>query len=302
MTSTPFFSVIIPLYNKEGFIADTLKSALHQTYQNFEILIVNDGSTDKSLNIASSFKDNRITILNQDNKGLSAARNNGIKHAQADYIAFLDADDLWKTDYLETQYKLISNYNDEFVFATNINLLKPKLTPNLLPIPYSSRFQKKITNYFELCENIFGPSSLVLRKEVMATIGVFNEAITYGEGDEFFIKCFQNYNLVYYTSPKVLYRTGIKNQLTAPNKNSKRIIPDYDVYLKNNTNYALKKYIDFVHYKLVVLYKMELNHEKVKFYKKKITPENLNLKRRIKYYLPTNLFYFFKSVYLFLKK
>lgn len=103
------FSIIIPLYNKADYIAETLKSVLNQTYCDYEVIVVNDSSTDNSLEVASSFQDERIHIYTKENEGVSAARNYGIMHAKYDYIAFLDADDIWESDYLECQKKLILN-------------------------------------------------------------------------------------------------------------------------------------------------------------------------------------------------
>lgn len=94
------FSIIIPLYNKADYIAETLKSVLNQTYCDYEVIVVNDSSTDNSLEVASSFQDERIHIYTKENEGVSAARNYGIMHAKYDYIAFLDADDIWESDYL----------------------------------------------------------------------------------------------------------------------------------------------------------------------------------------------------------
>lgn len=121
-----FFSVIIPLYNKEKYIEDTIKSVLNQTFKNFEIIVINDGSTDNSLKIVKNFSDQRIFIIDQRNLGLSTARNNGVKNAIFNYIAFLDADDLWMEDYLQTIFNLIQ-FNDSYeVFTTSIKVLKPK--------------------------------------------------------------------------------------------------------------------------------------------------------------------------------
>lgn len=88
-------SVVIPLYNKDKQIAKTLYSVLKQTYPNFEVIVVNDGSTDNSLSEVSKISDSRIRLICQENKGVSAARNRGIQEAKSDYIAFLDADDEW---------------------------------------------------------------------------------------------------------------------------------------------------------------------------------------------------------------
>ena len=89
------FSIIIPLYNKELSVWATVESVLKQTYPYFELIIVNDGSTDRSLEIARQFTDNRITIIDVPNGGVSNARNIGISIANFEYITFLDADDLW---------------------------------------------------------------------------------------------------------------------------------------------------------------------------------------------------------------
>ncbi|CEA15290.1 hypothetical protein ING2E5B_0523 [Fermentimonas caenicola] len=95
------FSVIIPLYNKELSISNTIQSVLDQTFQNFEIVIVNDGSTDNSVKEVEKFDDKRIRLIHQENKGVSAARNRGIEEAKYEWIAFLDGDDLWEKEHLE---------------------------------------------------------------------------------------------------------------------------------------------------------------------------------------------------------
>ena len=95
------FSVVIPLYNKEANIRQTLESVLNQIFTDFEIVIVNDGSKDNSRDVVLSMDDARIRLIDQENAGVSAARNRGIKEARGEWIAFLDADDLWREDKLE---------------------------------------------------------------------------------------------------------------------------------------------------------------------------------------------------------
>jgi glycosyltransferase involved in cell wall biosynthesis len=94
-------SVIIPVYKVEKYIADTIQSVLNQTYRDFELIIVDDGSPDRSIDICQQFKDSRITILRQPNQGVCVARNTGISYATGDYIALLDGDDLWLPEKLE---------------------------------------------------------------------------------------------------------------------------------------------------------------------------------------------------------
>jgi glycosyltransferase involved in cell wall biosynthesis len=299
----PFFSVVIPLYNKEEFILNTIKSVLNQTFQDFEIIIVNDGSTDGSFNIVKQIKDDRIRLFSNKNRGLSFSRNYGIKKAKADFIAFLDADDLWMEDFLKSIFELTSIYKNSYVFASNHNFFfkneKPILTYNEL----KNNEYTLVTNYFERQKNIYASSSLVCHKLIFDKVGFFNESITYGEEEDFAIRCFSKYQLAYCNTVKVYRLDGIENQLTAPNKNSKRIIPNYDMYLKDDySNINLKKYIDFVHYKLVVLFKMEKNYGLVKFYKAKINVSNLNLIQRLKFYLPITFFYNTKTIYIWFAK
>ena len=94
-------SVIIPVYKVEQYIADTVQSVLNQTYQNFELIIIDDGSPDRSVEICRQFTDPRIKIISQKNRGLAGARNTGIRHATGDYLAFLDSDDVWLPEMLE---------------------------------------------------------------------------------------------------------------------------------------------------------------------------------------------------------
>ena len=107
--NTPDISVIIPLYNKEAIIERTVKSVLNQSFTSFELIIVNDGSTDKSLEIVKNIQDDRLVIVNQTNSGPSKARNTGAKAAKADWIIFLDADDELTTGALAHFVTLKSN-------------------------------------------------------------------------------------------------------------------------------------------------------------------------------------------------
>ena len=102
----PIFSIVIPLFNKEKEIQQTLESVLKQTFHDFEVIIINDGSTDKSEQIVNSFTDDRILLISTDNKGVSQARNFGINYANGEIIAFIDADDYWFPNHLEELVKL----------------------------------------------------------------------------------------------------------------------------------------------------------------------------------------------------
>ena len=96
----PLISVVVPVYNVEKYVKECIESILEQSFKNFELIIVNDGSTDNSLNRVLEFKDDRIVLINQKNMGLSGARNTGIHHAKGKYITFIDSDDWISKDYL----------------------------------------------------------------------------------------------------------------------------------------------------------------------------------------------------------
>lgn len=108
---TPLVSVIIPAYNAEEFIGETLTSIMNQSYQNLEIIVINDGSTDQTSNIVHTFieRDNRIVLIEKENSGVASTRNAGIKHARGEFIAPVDADDLWYSTKIEKQINCFSH-------------------------------------------------------------------------------------------------------------------------------------------------------------------------------------------------
>ena len=124
----PFFSIIMPVYNRELFISKSVESALSQTYSNFELLCIDDGSTDSSGKIILDYckKDSRVRCVYQENKGRCMARNAGIKNAKADWICFLDSDDIYYPNHLEILSKLIIQFPNYLAFATE-QLVKEKL-------------------------------------------------------------------------------------------------------------------------------------------------------------------------------
>ncbi|MFS4482687.1 glycosyltransferase family 2 protein [Hyunsoonleella sp. 2307UL5-6] len=111
-------SVVIPLYNKEHTITRTLETVLEQTYKEFEVVIINDGSTDNGISVIKDFTtDHRIRIINQSNKGVSVARNEGVRHAKYEYVAFLDGDDEWLPEYLSKMHEAIQKFPKAGLFC-----------------------------------------------------------------------------------------------------------------------------------------------------------------------------------------
>jgi len=167
MPDTPvFFSIVIPLYNKEATIARAIQSVLNQTVQDFEIVIVNDGSTDKGPDIVSAIKDSRIRLIHQENQGVSAARNKGIAEAKYDLIAFLDADDEWHPQFIEEILNLKSKYPMCDVYATNYFYKESdkvlfKTIINGLPANQSDGVIKDILLFAQIRIHCFGHQQFV---------------------------------------------------------------------------------------------------------------------------------------------
>ena len=179
-------SVVIPLYNKAGQVAHTLRSVLGQTFGRFEVVIVDDGSTDGSADEARSVHDERIRLVSQRNAGVSAARNRGVAEARYDLIAFLDADDEWEPTYLETQYNLYKKYPDCSVYACNYEFCNAdgRVTPTILrKLPFEGE-DGILSNYFEVASCSHPPlwtSAVMVRKQALQAVGGFPLGIRSGE-------------------------------------------------------------------------------------------------------------------------
>lgn len=142
-------SVIMPVYNVEKYVAESIQSVLDQSYKNFELIIVDDGGQDQSLEICRSFNDNRITIISQENRGLAGARNTGIAASTGEYIALLDSDDLWHKDKLslhkihfDSNARIGVSYSGSRFIDENSQALKQAQTPKLHKITADHIFKR----------------------------------------------------------------------------------------------------------------------------------------------------------------
>ncbi len=161
-------SVIIPVYGVEKYIASTVQSVLEQTYKNFELLIIDDGSPDKSLEICQQFTDPRIRIISQENQGVAAARNTGIRYAQGQYLALLDGDDLWLPQKLEKHVEHLDNSPNVGVSFSRSAFIDEADKP--LGIYQMSKLEG-ITPLDLLCRTPVGNGSVaVIRREVFDAI------------------------------------------------------------------------------------------------------------------------------------
>lgn len=181
----PTVSVIIPCFNHANHLVEAIESVLNQTYRYFELIIINDGSTDHTPDVVRQFTDSRILYLEQENRGATAARNTGMRASSGEYIAFLDADDLWYPAKLEAHVKVLTHqptigatYNARFDINHDTrsirNLWRPPLTVTLADL----------VTYFP-----FSPSDLVLRRKWAFEVGLFDESyLFYGDDLDFFCR------------------------------------------------------------------------------------------------------------------
>lgn len=181
-------SVVIPLWNKEAYIERCVRSVLAQTFGDFEVIVVDDGSTDQSATIVRQINDNRIRLITQSNAGVSAARNTGISHALYPYIAFLDADDEWEPHHLEVIRHLIEAFPLCGLFSTCYTIQKeggtktsPDFPKDKLPFRGSEGI---LDNYYEIASDTNAPlnmNTFAVRKELIEQIGGFPIGIKSGE-------------------------------------------------------------------------------------------------------------------------
>ena len=281
----PFFSVIIPLFNKEKFVENAVKSILEQTFSDFEIIIVEDCSTDNSWDVVLKINSDKIKIIkHKKNKGLSASRNTGIRNSKANYVTFLDADDVWKSTYLEKIHDLIQQFPDAKLLATNYEELYPN---NVIVLPKNKSYNYKkdsiIPDFFEisLTQPLYCSCSLCVEKSVFETIGFYDEKITHGEDIDFNIRANNRFKLAYSNAVLVTYTMFSENQITNTSLKDK-VIPDFDAYeAMASKNQSLKKYLDFNRYVFAKHFRLE--NDTSSFYKMKngIDAKNLNFKQRL---------------------
>jgi len=277
----PFFSVIISLYNKEKHIAATLQSVLDQNFSNFEIIIVNDGSTDSSLSIISGFKDQRISIYSQENSGASNTRNNGISKANGQFIALLDGDDLWESSYLDEMYNTIAMFQDQAVFASAI---AHKIENKIVPSQYASLPSKTVNvlNFFQysLKQSLLSGSSTVFKKEILEVTGQFDPSIKSGQDTDLWIRIGLHYPIVFINKVLVYYvysSSSLSN--TSFNMSDKPKYLNYTEAEKKNND--LKKFLDINRYAMALKSKIYNDCDSFSFYKKHIDESNLSLTKQL---------------------
>lgn len=265
----PLFSIIIPLYNKQSSIKKTLLSALNQQYTNFEIIIVNDGSTDKSVSIAQTVKDSRIKIFSQENKGVSIARNKGIKEASGKLIAFLDADDYWFPNHLKTIFQLYTHYPTCGMYCSrySLRLAKNKIKYTNLEPDIAFNYQGIIPDFFKnsLHTRIAFTSATVAPKKILQQFG-FNPLVSNGEDTELFIKIALRYKVAITNKFTCEYNLALPQQLSKNTITKWQLFDTNQFKEQEKKNKSLRLFLDIYRLEYALKFKVAGNNQQSRFY------------------------------------
>jgi glycosyltransferase involved in cell wall biosynthesis len=270
----PKISVIIPLFNKGFIISKTLQSVLAQTFTDFEIVIINDGSTDNGFEIVSQFSDERIKLFQQENKGAAAARNLGIEKAKGELIAFLDADDYWFQNHLEELFKLYTDFPNCGIYGSryymkisNKKVIKTSYSPSV-----RNEFRGVLSDYFNASSafRVGLTSAILIPKNVLQKDFIFNPEISSGQDLELYTKIAIEKPVAITNLFTIEYNFSLDNQLSKTPILQKQLI-DFKQFSSvecNNNN--LKKFLDAYRLEYALQYRIAGNLEKSDFYLKDI--------------------------------
>lgn len=285
----PFFSVIIPLYDKEDFIAKAVDSVLFQTFSDFEIIVVNDGSTDKSTDVIADFDDDRLRIFNTENKGAAAARNLGIKNARGKLIAFLDADDCWEKDHLSALRKLYHTFADAGLYCTGYSrIYSEKVKKRAVFNGISEDFFGVVPNYFEasFADSLASASSVCIPATVFNTVGLFDTAMRTGEDTDMWIRIALACTVALHNIATANYNVYVRNSLSKGRFEAGKLTLASKFTVEEQAHPSLKKYIDLNRYAFAIACSLSGQKKLRKKALKGLNYRNLNYKQRILLHTP----------------
>ncbi len=200
----PKVSVVIPAYNAMTYLPETVESVLKQTFSDYEVLIINDGSSDHIVEWAAQVTDPQVSIISQQNQGVSAARNTGIAQAQGEYIAFLDADDLWEPTKLEKQVGCLEANPSVGLVYTWTALIDQFGQPTRRV--WTSHIEGNVWEHIVVDDMISNGSSPMVRRRCFETAGVFDPNINSSEDRDMWIRIAVNYPFAVVKEVLTLYR------------------------------------------------------------------------------------------------
>jgi len=213
----PKISIIIPAYNAEDTIEETIQSVQQQTLKDFEVIVINDGSTDQTLNVLESIQDQRLKVFSYENSGVSAARNHGISLANSEFIAFLDADDLWTKDKLELQFNALNQHPEAGVaysWTCFMNVDEYNKPSTFLPSPQYT-FAGNVYKNLLISDFIHNGSNTLIRKQAIDSVGEFDETLRSCEDWDYWLRLAAKWSFVVVPKYQVLYRRTLGSGATS---------------------------------------------------------------------------------------
>jgi glycosyltransferase involved in cell wall biosynthesis len=209
VTAAPFFSAVITLYNKAPYIERAIRSVLAQTDRDFELLVIDDGSTDDGRARAESIRDDRVRVVVQPNAGEGAARNRGIREARAPYVCFLDGDDEWTRSFLASIRKLVEDHPSAGLLATSYEIAEDGTAslPAQIALPEGFR-SGLLPNYFEACASgapLVTSSSVCVPRRIFDSVGLFAEGVVRGCDLDFWGRVAFSYPLAFTRDVGAIY-------------------------------------------------------------------------------------------------
>lgn len=269
----PIFSVIIPLYNKAPYVDKAIKSVLAQTFRDYELIIVDDGSNDNSAEKAAKAieRQNHCHLIQQKNQGVSITRNNGVAFSKGEYLCFLDADDWWEPTFLEEMAKLISDFPNPGIYGTNYTIVnESKHKTRVAQIGVTNGFEKGYINYCQAyAKTMYMPlwtGAICIPRMVFEEMGGFPKGIRLGEDFILWVHialknkvAFLNKPLAYYNQDVDSTNRGV-GHLHQPQRHMLWNLSDLEPYEKSNLDY--KQLIDNLRvYGLLPYYLSKKYHE-----------------------------------------
>ena len=244
------FSVIIPLYNKEKEIKQTIESILNQTYKADEIIVVNDGSTDKSAEVVEKYFKDKVKLINQNNLGVSVARNRGIKEARNEYICFLDGDDLWEENFLEEIKNLIIDFPDAIVYSSSHKVIDENGKIFYPKVSLDKNFRGYLDNFIRVFKDNYGvinSSSVCIKKSVNLLFPINEKK---GEDICLWIELSLKGKFAFINKPLSIYKLDATNRSGEIHKEA--IIPCQLKWIYKNKDIVTKDIIKFVHKNILI--------------------------------------------------
>lgn len=251
------FSVIIPLYNKAPYVAKAIQSVLLQTFTDYELIIVDDGSKDDSAEIAAQAieKHNNCILIRQKNAGVSVARNNGVAVSHGDYLCFLDADDWWELSFLEEMTKLIEEFPDAGIYGTNYTIVnETRHKTRVSPVGVEADFEKGYINYCQVYAKTLAMPltsiSVAIPRPVFDEMKGFPEGIKLGEDFLLWIRIALKYKVAFLNKPLAFYNQDVDvanrgiGRLYKPEEHMLWNLTDLEPFEKTNGDY--KNMIDMM--------------------------------------------------------